>query len=53
MTEKKDEKYKRCIFFKYKRYCCKFYGAEKQKYGYADLTDYPCKKEKCKDVSIL
>jgi hypothetical protein len=36
-----------CIYFVYKKYCDKNYKIEKQKYGYADLTDYKCEFKDC------
>lgn len=32
----------KCIYFCYCDYCDKFYNIDKYKYGYADLTEYPC-----------
>jgi len=36
-----------CIYFVYKKYCDKEFAKEKQKYGYADLTDYKCEFKDC------
>ena len=38
-----------CIYFCYKQYCDKDYKIEKQKYGYADLTDYKCEFKDCQN----
>lgn len=44
------QSYKDCIYFAYCKYCKKPYIEEKKKYGYADLTEFPCKKEKCEEM---
>lgn len=49
MTMENTQQYKQCVYYCYCQYCKKPYLAEKAKYGYSDLTDYPCKKVVCKD----
>lgn len=42
-----------CIYFIYSKYCDKFSSAERQLYGYSDLTEHICQfkdcPEKCKN----
>ena len=45
--------YKDCIYFSYCRYCKKPYLEDKKKFGYADLTEYECKKDKCKEMIVV
>ena len=36
------QEYKNCIYFCYGKYCSKPYLAEKEKYGWGDLSAYEC-----------
>lgn len=43
--EKDKKEYKNCLFYSYGQFCNRFYREDKNKYGWADLTEYRCYKK--------